>query len=174
MQCTVDQGTLRLATGLMCIRAGHLISLWEVVYVKRGFFIARHYTFVDFTVDINNKNTFPWGKRFNTVVLKEMLQNALIYNISNNYLRSVTLKRILRAWHSALFWPRTCAHLLRRSCGDTKYLTKHNTFIFRHLKASKLIQKSLQSFHWMVCCPVRNSAMLNIMRGQLNTFRTIK
>jgi hypothetical protein len=59
MQCTVDQGTLRLATGLMRIRAGHLISLWEVVYVKRGFFIARHYTFVDFTVDINNKNTFP-------------------------------------------------------------------------------------------------------------------
>jgi len=60
-------------------------------------FTALHYTFVDFTVNINNKNPFPLGKKLKTVVVKELLQNTLIYSISNNYLRSVTLKRILHA-----------------------------------------------------------------------------
>lgn len=60
-------------------------------------FTALHYTFVDSTVNINNKNPFPLGKKLNAVLVKELLQNTLIYNISNNYLGSVTLKRILHA-----------------------------------------------------------------------------
>lgn len=50
-------------------------------------FTALHYTFVDFTGNINNKNPFPLGKKINAVVLKALLQNTLIYNIGNNYLR---------------------------------------------------------------------------------------